>query len=151
MTKELVLKSIGLGEGTVTYSESANAFLTDGYTSQAGNTYLNSFKFGDGILIKEDIGIGYLHKFLNGLRIYSLRSGELLVDKSYHCFYYSKPSIIEESCELLFNILKQAVEVEGKTIDHTLAKQEIKRIIENAMECNQLEIMNQQGTKYLNS
>ena len=69
----VLFKDLGVSvSSNVTYSTSLNVFSSNGYTSAAGNTYFNSFRFADGILIKEDVGEGYAHTFLNGIRIFDL-------------------------------------------------------------------------------
>ena len=62
-----LLKKNGLINSNISYSSVANAFLSKGYTSTAGNTYFNSIRVAEGILIKEDVGQGYAHTFLNGI------------------------------------------------------------------------------------
>ena len=76
-----IFQKHGLVNSNLSYSEVANAFLSTGYTSSAGNTYFNSIRVAEGILIKEDIGNGYKYAFLNGIKIYSIKDKTLIVDK----------------------------------------------------------------------
>src|SRR5690606_24188636 len=80
----------------VTYSAQANAFLTQAYVSAANNAYFNAIRFAEGIIIKEDVGQGHTHTFLNGLRIYHAASRTLLADRTYHCCFYSEHIVKEE-------------------------------------------------------
>lgn len=52
------------------YNEKHNIFLTDGYTSQAGNTYFQGIRLSDRLIVKYDFGQGYAFLFLNGIRLY---------------------------------------------------------------------------------
>ena len=87
-----IFKKFGVSSvaSNVTYSASLNVFTGNGYTSAAGNNYFNAFRFAEGILIKEDVGVGYARTFLNGIRIFDLSSKTLLCERSYHCCYYDK-------------------------------------------------------------
>ena len=80
----------GLVNANLNYSEISNAFLTTGYTSMAGNTYFNSIRVAEGILIKEDVGEGWCKTFLNGIKIYSIKDKTLLADRSFHNLGYHK-------------------------------------------------------------
>ena len=151
MTETLVLKQFGITKEGINYSEAANAFLTTGYTSNAGNTYFNAVRFAEGIIIKEDIGEGYAYTFLNGIRIYSLRNKELLAEKSYHSKIYSKQKVRNESIEMLMDVLSEAAEREGYYLNIAQAKESVSNIIDRAMNDNQLEILQQQSKKYLRS
>ena len=149
MSKELVLKQFGLTTGNVNYSEAANAFLSNGFTSAAGNTYLNAVRFAEGIVIKEDVGIGYARKFLNGLKIYSLKNKTLLADKNYHCLFYNKFVIRREAINMLMEVLRQAAVKDRLNLNEKQAKKEIERIIDAALNGNQMEILKKQSQKYL--
>jgi hypothetical protein len=149
MTKALVLKQFGLTKGNVNYSEKANAFLSDGYTSAAGNTYFNAVRFAEGIVIKEDVGIGYAYKFLNGLQIFSLKDKTLLADRDYYNRIYSKQTIKQQAVIMLLEVLREAAVKENMKLNEPQATKEIERIIDQAMNGNQLEILNKQSQKYL--
>ncbi len=149
METSLVLKQFGLVKGNINYSETANAFLSTGFTSTAGNTYFNAVRFAEGIVIKEDIGIGYARRFLNGLQIYSLSNNEMLADRNYHCFFYNKFAIKREAVSMLMEVLRNAAKREGYKLDESQAKSEIEKIIDMAMNENQVELLKRQSQKYL--
>jgi len=135
--------------GKLNFSESANAFLTNGYTSQAGNTYIGVLRFAEGIIIKEDVGEGYAHTFLNGLRIYSIKDKTLLADRSYHCYFYSKEKVQSEAKKILIELLEEAAEANGFKIDRHEAGKAIEKILDNAFNGNQLSIAENQMRKQL--
>ena len=148
-TKALVLKQFGLTTGTVSYSEQVNAFITAGYTSAAGNTYFNTIRFAEGIVLKEDVGQGWAYTFLNGLKIYSLRDKTLLADRYFHSRIYSRYAVKTEAVDMLFNVLKVAAKKEGLFLDKKQARKEIEKIIDSAMNVNQISMLEQQSKKYL--
>lgn len=131
------------------FSESANAFHTNGYTSQAGNTYIDVFRFAEGIIIKEDVGEGYAHTFLNGLRIYTIKDKTLLADRSYHCYFYSKEKVQSEAKKILIELLEEAAKANGFKINAHEAGKAIEKILENAFNGNQLSIAENQMRKQL--
>ena len=67
-----------LSGSSVTYNAQKNIFLTEGYTSAAGNTYFQGIRASDRIAIKYNIGVGYLHTFLNGIEVTDKRLSCLL-------------------------------------------------------------------------
>ena len=58
-----------LSGSSVTYNAQNNIYLTNGYTSAAGNTYFQGIRLSDRIIVKYDIGQGYAHTFLNGVQV----------------------------------------------------------------------------------
>ena len=150
MSKELVINQFGLEKGSLTFSEQANAFLSKGYTSQAGNTYFNALRFAEGIVIKENIGQGYAYPFLNGIRIYSLKDKELIADEYYHCLFYSKSTVKQKVVNLLMGVLRDAAINQGVTLIESEAEKQIERMIDQAININQIEMLEKQGRKYLN-
>lgn len=144
-----IFEKYGLINASVSYSEIANAFLSTGYTSAAGNTYFNAIRLAEGILIKEDIGHGYARTFLNGLRIYSIKDQTLLIDKRFHVKYYSVSTVKLEAKGLLLKFLATAARKEGYSFDARQAGIMIDKILDNAFRTNQLEMLKQQTQKYL--
>ena len=151
MTEALVLKRFGISKSNLVYSQATNAFLSTGYTSAAGNTYFNAVRFAEGIVINEDIGKGWAHTFLNGIKIYSLRNKELLAERYFYSNIYSKAKVKNEAIDMLFEVLKIAAEREGHILNHTQAKNAIANIIEKAMSSDQIKIIQDQSRKYLSA
>lgn len=149
MTKALVLKQFGITKGNINYSEKANAFLSNGYTSLAGNTYFNAVRFAEGILIQESVGIGYAYRFLNGLKIYSLKDQTLIADNSFHSLIYSRFMIKTKATNMLLEVLRNAAKKEDLKLDENQAKEEIEKIIDAALSENQMEMLKRQSGKFL--
>lgn len=122
----------------VTYSSQANAFITQAYVSAANNAYFNAIRFAEGIIIKEDVGQGHTHTFLNGLRIYHTASQTLLADRAYHCCFYSEHLVKDETRLLLMEVLEKAVQSSGGSFNRHEAQRLINGVITEAFENNQL-------------
>lgn len=144
-----IFQKHGLINSNLSYSEVANAFLSSGYTSRAGNTYFNSVRVAEGILIKEDIGQGYKYTFLNGIKIYSIKDKTLLADKSFHNLIYSKSRIKIEAKQLLLKMLQDASILEGYTFDYHQAEKIVENLLDKALNENQHKIMLAQAKRYL--
>lgn len=146
-----VFEKFGLINAKVSYSEVANAFLSTGYTSAAGNTYFNTIRVAEGILIKEDVGNGYARTFLNGLKIYSIKDKTLLADKSFHTLFYSVSTVKIEAKKMLMDVLETAAKKENYSFDAIQAGTMIDKILEKAICSSQLAMLQQQSQKYLSA
>ncbi len=132
------------------YSEQSNSFINNGYTSMAGNTYFNEFRFGEGILIKKDIGEGYKWTFLNRIMIYDLRTKVLLCERDYTNERYNALTVKLEAKDMLCDLLISSAQKEGLTLNIIDVKHKIDQIVEYAFENNQLNAINEQTMLYLN-
>ena len=145
MTTEMIIRNLGgLVSSKMSYSEEANAFITNGYVSQAQNVYLNAFRFAEGIIIKEDIGQGHTHTFLNGIKVYSIKNNALLMDRSYHKLFYSKFKVKQEVKEMLFNLVNDAAKNEGLFIDRRQAYSTIDKVLYKCFNENQQQLAHKQ-------
>ena len=59
-----------LSGSPLTYNVERNVYLTLGYTSAAGNTYYRAIRFSNRLAVYYEIGEGYLHTFLNGIKLF---------------------------------------------------------------------------------
>lgn len=118
-----VFQKFGLENPNISFSEVSNSFITNGFTSAAGNTYYNSLRLAEGILIKEDLGQGYCYTFLNAINIYSITDKKLLASKNFHNVVYSKQRLKSEAKKLLINILQNSAVQEGFYFDTDKAEQ----------------------------
>lgn len=150
MKAEIILQNLGSYlPSRANYSQDANAFLSNGFMSGAGNVYFNAVRFGDGIAIKEDVGQGYARTFLNGLRIYSLKDNTLLADKTYHCHFYSKEDVKSEIREMLLKLYKEAAEYSGLKFETMQVWNVITRITNEMFNTDQQQMLQQQSKKLL--
>ncbi len=149
MKAEIILRNLGSYLPTNTnYSESANAFLTNGYMSMAGNVYFNAVRFGNGIAVKEDVGQSH-SAWLNGLHIYSLKDNKLLADRSYHCNFYSKNKVMSEVRDMLESLLKEAAEHSNLKYDRIDAYNAISEMVNEMFSTDQRQMLQQQNSKLL--
>lgn len=141
-----IFKKFGVSSvsSNVTYSTSLNVFHSTGYTSVAGNNYFNAFRFAEGILIKEDVGVGYAHTFLNGIRIFDLSSKTLLCERTYHCCFYNKEYVKNESVDMLRKLVMSAAESDNVSLLESDVQAHVMRIVNDAFVTNQMEMMNKQ-------
>jgi hypothetical protein len=149
MENQVVVRILGgLVSKHVSYSDKANAFLTNGYVSSAGNVYFNALRFAEGIVIKEDVGEGYKHRFLNGIRIYDVKSRELLADRTYHRFFYSKSDVKYEVKTILVALIQDAARSKGYSYSKHEVDRALDMVLDQAFSQNQLAVAERQ-TKYL--
>lgn len=146
MTQEISLfRNFGLATpSAISYSAPMNAFVGTGFTSAAGNSYFNAARFAEGILIKEDVGQGWLHTFLNGIHIYDLRTKKLLCEKYFDCHYYSKETVKSDVKRMLEDLILSAAHKEGRLLTHMEVHSRINSIIDRSFATNQIEMMNRQ-------
>jgi len=149
-TELQILEKVGLVKnGGYNYSEIANAFLSTGYTSSAGNTYLNSIRLAEGILIKESIGHGWYYTFLNGIKIYTIKDKVLVAEKHFHNHVYSKQNLRIEIEELLIKQIKEMADHQNVQISVSIVKQKIKSILDQAFNEDQRKMLQNQIKKLL--
>jgi len=55
----------------VTYNAAKNVFLSQGYTSAAGNLYYKAIRLSNRLVVYYDLGQGYAHTFLNGIKLFA--------------------------------------------------------------------------------
>jgi hypothetical protein len=145
MTKEMILsKVVGLASQAITYSEQANAFLGKGCTSAARNHYFSAVRFAEGILIKEDLGIGHTYRFINAIRIYSTKDKTLIADKAFHNVQYSTDRLKALAANMLMQKLQESAAMEDCWFDETSAMSTIRGIVDDAYRMNQLEMAEKQ-------
>lgn len=106
---------------TLKYRENLNMLITTGFKSTAGNIYFKGIRLSDRIIVVYDIGIGYLHPFLNRVTIYTYRDKQIkqIVSKSYSCRVYNEAinkALVKKLLTIeLFNEINKG----GLTIDNT--------------------------------
>lgn len=144
MTQEISLfRNFGLATpNSISYSEPMNAFVTKAQMYASGNSYFNAARFAEGLLIKEDVGQGHLYTFLNGVHIYDIKTRKLLTEMVFPMYqgaFYSKDTVKNISSRLLTNLIVNAAEKQGCTIDEGEVKSKIYSILNRAFANNQLQ------------
>ena len=59
-----------LSGDSITYNAAKNVFLSQGYTSAAGNMYYKAIRLSNRLVVYYDLGQGYIHTFLNGIKLF---------------------------------------------------------------------------------
>jgi len=115
----LVNRSLPAVSGsTITYNADRNMFMTQGYTSAAGNTYFQGIHLSNRLAIMCDIGIGYAYTFLNGLKVYCFdgEQKKLVGSRFYNCCCYSDSYARREAASILLEYLKTQAKMLGASI-----------------------------------
>lgn len=106
------LPSLG---NNVNYSQVANMFLSNGYTSAAGNTYQEGLRLSRYVAVNFSIGHGYCHSFLNGIRLYTWdgQKPKLVREKTFSCFFWSETAAKDECVYMLKEHLRNSCKMMG--------------------------------------
>ena len=105
----------------VTYNAAKNVFLSQGYTSAAGNMYYKAIRLSNRLMVYYDLGQGYLHTFLNGIKLYCFdgQRATLIAQKywggsDYRIFneYFAK----EQSILMLKGFLEGQLKLQGARV-----------------------------------
>ena len=133
------------------YSEAVNAFIGNGYTSLAGNTYLNEIRLIEGIIIKNDVGHGHTYTFLNGIKIYHIETKQLICERSYHNTSYGENYIKSEVKSMLNDLLISTCQKEGIQIIKSDVEAHVGSIVNEGFSTDQRKMLLNQTQKYLNA
>ena len=110
----------------VTYNAVKNVFLSQGYTSAAGNTYYRAIRLSNRLMVYYDLGQGYAYTFLNGIKLYCFdgQKANLIAQKYWGgCDYriFDEQFAKEQSILMLGNFLAGQLKAQGAQV----SKQEI--------------------------
>lgn len=91
----------------VTYNEKHNIYLSDGYTSAAGNTYFQGIRLNDRLVVKYNFGQGYAYLFLNGISLYCYDGYDtkLIACRGYYCQCWNESFARHECKDMLKDFL----------------------------------------------
>lgn len=121
--------------GGVSYNDIARMFLTMGWTSLAGNTYLEGMRYSDKIVLKYNIGQGYYYTFLNGISIYAFdgRELKLIASRSYYCCVMSDRFANDEASDLLSEFFENQCRANGLRVDRSYVADVARRFVSEAI------------------
>lgn len=105
----------------VTYSVAMNVFLSQGYTSAAGNTYYKAIRLSNRLIVYYDLGQGYAYTFLNGIKLFCFdgQNVQLISQKSWGgCDYriFREQYAKEQSILMLQDFLEGQLKLQGAHI-----------------------------------
>lgn len=120
----------------VSYDSSNGSFLTDAWTSAAGYTYGELMYVSPQIAIVCDYGIGFLHKFINGIKVlrYNGRKAEVIDYREYYNQFYSDSFIRRESIEIVSNFIEDQFRLTGSYASSSEINSMASRLVEEVIE-----------------
>lgn len=105
----------------VTYNAAKNVFLSQGYTSAAGNMYYQAIRLSNRLVVFYDLGQGYAYTFLNGIKLYCFDGlkANLIAQKywggsDYRVF--SEQFAREQSILMLRNFMMGQLKLQGSSV-----------------------------------
>ena len=115
----IVAKSLpALSGESITYNAAKNVFLSQGYTSVAGNMYYRAIRLSNRLVVYYDLGQGYAYTFLNGIKLYCFdgQKANLIAQKYWGgCDYriFNEQFAKEQSILMLKNFLEGQLKLHG--------------------------------------
>lgn len=122
-----------LSGSSVTYNAQNNIYLTNGYTSAAGNTYFQGIRLSDRIIVKYDIGQGYAHTFFNGVQVYGYngRDKKLIGSRFFNCYFYSDYNAKREAIGIVLDYMKSQTKMLGASVETKQLEQFSESLVED--------------------
>ena len=111
----------------VTYNAAKNVFLSQGYTSAAGNMYYKAIRLSNRLVVYYDLGQGYIHTFLNGIKLFAFdgTKATLIAQRNWGgCDYriFNEQFAKEQSILMLKGFLEGQLRLQGACVsDQELA------------------------------
>ena len=132
----IVAKNLpALSGESITYNAAKNVFLSMGYTSAAGNMYYRAIRLSNRLIVYYDLGQGYIHTFLNGIKLYCFdgQKANLIAQKywgGYDYRIFNEQFAKEQSILMLRNYLEGQLKIQGAYV----CEQEIYSYARNMIE-----------------
>ena len=132
----IVAKNLpALSGESITYNAAKNVFLSMGYTSAAGNMYYRAIRLSNRLIVYYDLGQGYIHTFLNGIKLYCFdgQKANLIAQKywgGYDYRIFNEQFAKEQSILMLKNYLEGQLKIQGACV----SEQEILSYARNMIE-----------------
>lgn len=120
----LVAKNLpALSGESINYNAAKNIFLTQGYTSVAGNMYYKAIRISDRLVVYYDLGQGYKYTFLNGIKLFCWdgQKAKVIAQKYWGgCDYrvFSEQFAKEQSILMLSNFLAGQLKAQGAQVSN---------------------------------
>lgn len=145
-----IFQKFGLTNSNYNYSEVINAFVSPAYLSMAGNSYFNTIRAAEGIIIKSAIGHSHWGMtFLNRIEIYLIKNNVLIADKAFNAVQYSETILKYYAKEMLMTVLQDEARTSNKALDCNEARKLIDKVLSDAFIIDQRKCVAQQAQKYL--
>ena len=111
----------------LTYNAARNVFLSQGYSSAAGNMYYKAIRLSNRLMVYYDLGQGYYHTFLNGIKLYCFdgQKANLIAQKywgGYDYRIFNEQFAKDQSILMLSSFLSGQLKMQGAHVsDQDLA------------------------------
>lgn len=108
---------------SITYNAAKNVFLSQGYTSVAGNMYYKAVRLSNRLMVYYDLGQGYKYTFLNGIKLFYWdgQKANLIAQKYWGgCDYrvFDEQFAKDESILMLSNFLAGQLKAQGRYVSN---------------------------------
>ena len=120
----IVAKNLpALSSESLTYNAAQNVYLTLGYTSAAGNMYYKAIRVSDRLAVYYDLGQGYAHTFLNGIKLFCWdgQKAKVIAQKNwggYDYIIFNEQFAKEQSILMLTNFLSGQLKIQGAHVSN---------------------------------
>lgn len=106
---------------SLTYNAAKNVFLSQGYTSAAGNMYYKAVRLSNRLMVYYDLGQGYAYTFLNGIKLFAWdgQKANLIAQKYWGgCDYriFDECFAKEQSILMLKSYLEGQLKLQGERV-----------------------------------
>ena len=107
----------------LTYNAAKNVYLTLGYTSAAGNMYYKAIRVSNRLAVYYDLGQGYAHTFLNGIKLFCWdgQKAKVIAQKywgGYDYRVFNEQFAKEQSILMLSNFLAGQLKAQGAQVSN---------------------------------
>lgn len=108
---------------SITYNAARNIFLTQGYTSAAGNMYYKAIRISNRLAVYYDLGQGYAHTFLNSIKLFCWdgQKARVIAQKYWggsNWVIFNEQFAKEQSIMMLMNFLAGQLKLQGATVSN---------------------------------
>ena len=107
---------------SIAYNAAKNVFLSQGYTSAAGNMYYKAIRLSNRLMVYYDLGQGYAYTFLNGIKLFCFdgQKANLIAQKNWGgCDYriFNEQFAKEQSILMLKGFLEGQLKLLGAHVN----------------------------------
>ena len=115
---------------TPIWNESQHMFITDQYTSAAGNTYYLGVRFSDRFVTILHIGLYHNWTYINEVEVYAFDEQERrLIGKTSIDKFYNEELVRSTTENLLLNYIESQMKLNGSTINHEQLECQVKELV----------------------
>lgn len=121
MRNTLSLQSIAaqvlpvVANSAVTYNAAKDVYLSQAYTSLAGNMYYKVMRVSPRLIVCMDLGQGWARTFLNNISLYAMDGQKpvLISSRRFGSHFYNEQDAKENCAEMLLDYMKAQVKLRG--------------------------------------